>query len=287
MKTRHQHPLPLAIRIGALLLGTSFGSLAANPAIALPKAIAAKKQVTVGINGIFPPMEFKEPGTDELIGFDVELAKAIGQTLEVRVVFDDQKFDQLLNSVNTSRVDFVISGLSDTEVRRKTFDFIDYFTTGTQAYTTTELTRTINTLESLSGKTLAVSAATDYLATMQKWSKDNLEAKGKPGINILPVDSEATARLQIVQGRAQCSVISPEVMGWLEKQNPGKFKAFGPILNPRPYGICFRKDNPELREAVLAAMTELHKNGTYRKLLAKWSLTAGAVEGPLVNGVKR
>ena len=286
MKTRHHHPLPLAIRIGALLLGTAFGALAANPAIVLPKAVAAKKLVTVGINGIFPPMEFKEPGTDELIGFDVDLAKAIGQTLEVRVVFDDQKFDQLLNSVNTSRVDFVISGLSDTEVRRKTFDFIDYFTTGTQAYTTTELTRTINTLESLSGKTLAVSAATDYLVTMQKWSKDNLEDKGKPGINILPVDSEATARLQIVQGRAQCSVISPEVLGWLEKQNPGKFKAFGPILNPRPYGICFRKDNSELRNAVLTAMTELHKNGTYRKLLAKWSLTAGAVEEPLVNGVK-
>jgi polar amino acid transport system substrate-binding protein len=283
----NHHTLHLAARVGALMLGAAFAALAAKPAIGLPKAIMAKKQVVVGINGIFPPMEFKAPGSDELTGFDVELAKAIGQTLQVKVVFDDQKFDQLLNSVNTSRVDFVISGLSDTEVRRKTFDFIDYFTTGTQAYTTTELVKTYGTLESLSGKTLAVSAATDYLVTMQKWSKDNLEAKGKPGITILPVDSEATARLQIVQGRAECSAISPEVMGWLEKQNPGKFRTFGPILNPRPYGICFRKDNSELRDAVLAAMKELVKNGTYRNLLSKWSLTAGAVEEPLVNGAKR
>jgi polar amino acid transport system substrate-binding protein len=274
----------LAARIGCLALCTGFSAFAAK-AIPLPAAVAARKQVTVGINGIFPPMEFKNPGSEELTGFDVELAQAIGQTLGVKVVFDDQKFDQLLTSVTTNRVDFVLSGLSSTTVRQKTYDFIEYFTSGTQAYTTKEQARTINSLESLSGKTLAVSAATDYLTNIQNWSKQNLEAKGKPGINLLPVDSEATARLQMVQGRAQASAISPEVFGWLGKQNPGKFIAFGPILAPRPYGICFKKDNVQLRNAVLAALKELVKNGTYNKILAKWELTRSGME-PLVNGMK-
>ncbi len=44
----------------------------------LPDAIKAKGKIIIGINGIFPPMEFKEPGKNELIGFDVDLAKAIG-----------------------------------------------------------------------------------------------------------------------------------------------------------------------------------------------------------------
>ncbi|MDR3670189.1 MAG: ABC transporter substrate-binding protein [Holophaga sp.] len=276
----------LTARITCLALCTAFGAFAAKPAaIQLPAAVAAKKQVTVGVNGIFPPMEFKNPGSDTLTGFDVELAQAIGQTLGVKVVFDDQKFDQLLTSVTTNRVDFVLSGLSSTAVRQKTFDFIEYFTSGTQAYTTREQAKGINSLESLSGKTLAVSAATDYLTNIQKWSKENLEAKGKPGITMLPVDSEATARLQMVQGRAQASAISPEVFGWLGKQNPGKFVAFGPILAPRPYGICFKKDNVQLRNAVLAALKELVKNGTYNKILAKWDLSRSGME-PLVNGVK-
>jgi polar amino acid transport system substrate-binding protein len=274
-----------AARIGCIALFTAFSALTAQ-AIKLPAAIAAKKQITVGINGIFPPMEYKEPGSEELIGCDVDLAKAIGQVLGVKIVFDDQKFDQLLPSVTTSRVDFVLSGLSDKEARRKSFDFIDYFNSGTVAYTTRDQFKTINSLESLSGKTLAVSAATDYRTEIQKWSKDNLEAKGKAAIVILPTDSEATARLQMVQGRANASAISPEVFGWLEKTSPGKFQAFGPILNPSPYGICFKKDNVELRNAVLAAMKELIKNGTYTKILAKWELSRSAVAEPLVNGQK-
>lgn len=250
----------------------------------LPDTLRAKGKIIIGINGIFPPMEFKEPGKNELIGFDVDLAKAIGEALGIAIVFDDQKFDQLINSINTSRVDMVISGISDTEVRRETLDFIDYFNSGTQCYTLKELAGEIKTLEDLSGKTFAVSGATDYLTTMQKWSKDNLESKGKPGINILAVDSAATARLQMVQGRAVASAVSPEVLGWVSKQTPDTFKPVGPVLAPDPYGICFSKENTQLRDAVFAALETLFENGTYKDLLDKWEISTGALAEPLING---
>jgi len=276
-----------ALAAACLALLTAFPAAAAEPAIKLPEAIRAKGQLKVGINGIFPPMEFKNPGAEELIGFDVELAQAIGTTLNVKVVFDDQKFDQLLASVTTGRVDFVISGLSDSAARRKTYDFIDYFNSGTQAFTVKANAKTITGLEALSGKTLAISASTDYMATLQKWSKDNLEAKGKPGIQFLPVDSEATSRLQMVQGRAQASAISPEVFGWMEKQTPGQFVPIGPILAPDPYGICFKKDQTELRDAVAEALKRLLKNGTYKKILAKWEVSRSGVPEVLINGEKK
>jgi polar amino acid transport system substrate-binding protein len=266
----------------------TLAALAVAPIAAadLPAAYKAKGQIIVGINGIFPPMEYKEPGKDELIGFDVDLAKAIGKALGVKIVLDDQKFDQLINSTITSRVDMVISGISDTPARQKTVDFIDYFNSGTQAYTTKAYASSIKRLEDMSGKTLAVSASTDYYTTLEKWSKENLEAKGLPGIKMLGVDSEATARLQMIQGRAQASAISPEVLGWLNKENPGMFVAFGPLLNVDPYGIMFRKDNVALRDAVLAALKELFADGTYKALLTKWDLMPGAVAAPLVNGNK-
>jgi polar amino acid transport system substrate-binding protein len=280
-------PSTPVLAAACLALLTAFPAAAADPAIKLPEAIRAKGQLKVGINGIFPPMEFKNPGSEELIGFDVELAQAIGTTLNVKVVFDDQKFDQLLASVTTGRVDFVISGLSDSAARRKTFDFVDYFNSGTQAFTVKANAKTITGLEALSGKTLAISASTDYMATLQKWSKENLEAKGKPGIQFLPVDSEATSRLQMVQGRAQASAISPEVFGWMEKQTPGQFVPIGPILAPDPYGICFKKDQTELRDAVAEALKRLLKNGTYKKILAKWEVSRSGVPEVLVNGEKK
>ncbi len=276
-------------RMAALVaIAVALAAIAVAPIAAadLPAAYKAKGQIIVGINGIFPPMEYKEPGKDELIGFDVDLAKAIGKALGVKIVFDDQKFDQLINSTITSRVDMVISGISDTPTRQKTVDFIDYFNSGTQAYTTKTYAPTIKRLEDMSGKTLAVSASTDYYTTLEKWSKENLEAKGLPGIKMLGVDSEATARLQMIQGRAQASAISPEVLGWLNKENPGMFVAFGPLLNIDPYGIMFRKDNAALRDAVLAALKELFADGTYKALLVKWDLLPGAVAEPLVNGNK-
>jgi polar amino acid transport system substrate-binding protein len=252
----------------------------------LPDTIKAKGKIVIGINGIFPPMEFKEPGQEELIGFDVDLAKALGEVLNITIVFDDQKFDQLINSINTNRVDMVISGISDTAVRRETLDFIDYFNSGTQCFTLKSHAGTITSLADLSGKTFAVSGATDYLTTMKKWSQDNLESKGKPAIKILAVDSEATARLQMIQGRAQFSAISPEVLGWLARENPGMFVPVGPVLNPDPYGICFSKKNTILRDAVYAALKELSGNGTYKALLDNWEISTGALPEPLINGEK-
>lgn len=270
----------------AALVCLTAAAHSATPHDQLPDAIKAKGKIRIGINGIFPPMEFKEPGKNELIGFDVDLAKAIGKELNVTIVFDDQKFDQLINSINTSRVDMVISGISDTEVRRKTLDFIDYFNSGTQCYTMKKLAGEIKTLHDLSGKTFAVSGATDYLTTMQLWSKENLESKGKPGIKILAVDSAATARLQMVQGRAQASAVSPEVLGWVSRQTPDTFVPLGPVLAPDPYGICFSKKNIKLRNAVYAALKNLFENGTYKTLLDKWDISTGALAEPLINGKK-
>jgi polar amino acid transport system substrate-binding protein len=278
---------PRALILAGLAFAAGLQAVAADKPIKLPETVKAKGQVTVGINGIFAPMEFKNPGSEELIGVDVEIAQALGKALGVKVVFDDQKFDQLLPSVTTGRVDFVMSGLSDTAVRRKSFDFIDYFISGTQAYTTKGQAGSFKNLDDFSGKTIAVSAATDYWQTMDKWGKENLVAKGKAGFTLLAVDSEATARLQMVQGRAQFSAISPEVLGWLSKQNPGQFVPVGPVLAPDPYGICFKKENAELRDATLEAFRRIIKDGTYKKILAKWEVGQSAVAEAAVNGEKK
>jgi polar amino acid transport system substrate-binding protein len=250
----------------------------------LPDAIKSAAEIKVGINGIYAPMEYKDPSTNQLVGLDVDLANAIGQRLGVKITFDDQQFDQLINSVTTGRDDMVLSGMSDSVERQKTLDFVDYFNSGTQAFTTKELSSQIKTLADLSGKTCAVSASTDFYTTMEKWSKDNLEAQGKPGIKMLGVDSEASATLQIKQGRAQASAISPEVLGYMEKQTPGQWVSFGEMLAPAPYGIAFDKNNTQLRDAVQAAIQQMIKDGSYKAILNKWNCGQAAVQDATING---
>lgn len=263
------------------LAGTAFASESHD---LLPDSIKESGKIIVGINGIFPPMEFKEPGTDTLVGIDVELVEAIAQELGVKIEYDDQKFDQLINSINTKRVDMVISGMSDSAVRRESLDFIDYFNSGTQCFTTKELAGEITSLESLNGKTLAVSASTDYLTTMQRWNEANLVSKGQAGINIMGVDSAASARMQMLQGRAQASALSPEALGWANVQQKGAFVAIGPLLESNPYGIAFSKDNAQLRDAVYAALQQVFAKGTYMEIMKKWGAESGALPRPLING---
>lgn len=250
----------------------------------LPEEIKSAGEIKVGINGIYAPMEYKDPATDELVGLDVDFANAVGELLGVKMVYDDQQFDQLINSVATGRDDMVLSGMSDTVERQKTLDFVDYFNSGTQAFTTKDLSGEITSLEDLSGKTLAVSASTDFYTTMEKWSNDNLEANGKPGIKMLGVDSEASARLQMKQGRAEASAISPEVLGWIEKETPGEFVPVGEMLAPAPYGIAFNKDNAQLRDAVQAALQKMIDDGSYQAILDQWNCGQAAVSEATVNG---
>ncbi len=274
----------IAVLICLAALGLAGMASASQYHDMLPDSIKASGKIIVGINGIFPPMEFKEPGTDALIGIDVELVEAIARKLNVTIEFDDQKFDQLINSINTRRVDMVISGMSDSAARQKSLDFIDYFNSGTQCFTLRALAGEITGLEALSGKTLAVSAATDYLTTMQRWNKENLVSKGKPGITIMAVDSAASARMQMVQGRAQASALSPEALGWANVQQKGAFVAVGPLLESNPYGIAFSKDNVQLRDAVYAALQQVFADGSYTKILGKWGSESGALSRPLING---
>lgn len=273
-----------ALVVCLLTLGLAGTAFASDLHDMLPDSIKKSGKIIIGINGIFPPMEFKNPGSDTLVGIDVELADAIAQKLGIKIQYDDQKFDQLINSINTKRVDMVISGMSDSAARRKSLDFIDYFNSGTQCFTTKALAGEITSLEALDGKTLAVSASTDYLTTMQKWNKANLVSKGKPGINIMAVDSAASARMQMLQGRAQASALSPEALGWANVQQKGAYVAVGPLLESNPYGIAFSKDNAQLRDAVFAALQEVFADGTYLKVLTKWGAESGALERPLING---
>jgi len=249
----------------------------------LPEEIRTAGKIKVGINAIYPPMEYKEPATDELVGVDIDIANALGELLGVEMVYDDQQFDQLINSVATGRVDMVLSGMSDSLERQKTLDFVDYFNSGTQAFTTKALSSDITELADLSGKVCAVSASTDFFTTIEQWSKDNLEANGEPGIEMLGVDSEATARLQMKQGRAQSSAISPEVLGYMEIEEPGEWVAVGELLNPAPYGIAFAKENTQLRDAVQAALQAMIDDGSYQAILDEWNVGQAAVTEATVN----
>ncbi|MFF2508980.1 ABC transporter substrate-binding protein [Streptomyces sp. NPDC058067] len=282
-------PLPV-LAVGTILLASACGgNSAANSDAAaksgLPAAVAQSGTLRVGMSPDFPPMEYLDEKTKGVTGVDVQLAHALGKQLGVKVQIVQQSFDQLLNSVQTGRVDLVMSGLSDTPERQKTVDFIDYFGSQGRFYTRQKDATKYKEAGDACGKTLAVSKKTDYYEQAQDFSRKNCSGAGKRPITLLPTDSGSAARLQLEQGRVDIALQGAENLTYFEKKDPAKFE---PVLAPlpsTPFGIVLKKGDTKMSGAVLKAMNALVKDGTYRRILTDSGMKYALVT-PALNGSK-
>ncbi|MDZ4906989.1 transporter substrate-binding domain-containing protein, partial [Clostridium perfringens] len=91
--------------------------------------VKEKGKLVVGLSADYAPYEFHimKDGKDEIVGFDVEIAKEIAKDMGVELEIKDMKFDSLVAAVPTGKIDMVISGMSPTEERKKAVDFSDIY----------------------------------------------------------------------------------------------------------------------------------------------------------------
>ncbi|HEY2493560.1 MAG TPA: ABC transporter substrate-binding protein/permease [Paenibacillus sp.] len=83
------------------------------------------KKLILGTSAEFAPYEFHKTidGKDQIVGFDIAIAKEIARDMGAELVIEDMGFDSLLSALQSGRVDLVISGLTPTDERRKSIDF--------------------------------------------------------------------------------------------------------------------------------------------------------------------
>lgn len=241
--------------------------------------------LTVGLSPDFPPMEYRDPTSNQLVGADVELVSEIAKRLNLKVEFTEQKFDQLVNSVKTERVDITFSGMSDTVERQKTVDFVDYFKSKGRFYTLGANKDKFTKATDACGQSIAVSKATDYYPKLIKFSDETCKAAGLPEVKIIPADSGAAARLQLDQGRANLAIQGAENLTYFETKEPGKYAMVMPELTNTPFGAAFKKGNSAFGEKVLEAFKSMNTDGTTKSILEKYKLGYGQME-PVINGVK-
>ncbi len=93
-------------------------------------SIKSKGKIVLGTAADYPPYEFHKEinGKDEIVGFDIEIAKEIAKELGVELEIVDMKFEGLLPALVTNDIDFVIAGMVAKEERKKSVDFsIPYY----------------------------------------------------------------------------------------------------------------------------------------------------------------
>ncbi|WP_040212804.1 transporter substrate-binding domain-containing protein [Clostridium polynesiense] len=112
-------------------------------------------KIVLGTSADFPPYEFHKEinGKDEIIGFDISIAKEIAKDLGVELEIKDMKFDGLLTALEASKVDFVMAGMNPDAERSKSVDFSKiYYEAEQTILVRAEDKEKYNGVESLTGK---------------------------------------------------------------------------------------------------------------------------------------
>ncbi|WP_353183016.1 ABC transporter substrate-binding protein [Bosea sp. (in: a-proteobacteria)] len=272
----------LRITLTAALLAAT--ALAAQ-AQTVPDRIKSAGKIVVATQPNYPPIAFKDPATNQLSGFDIDLGEAIGKELGLKIEWQETAFAQMLPSIQTGRVDMAMAGMSDLPARREQVDFIDYMVSGAQFYTVTPFKDTIKTPEDLCGKSVGASRSTNWPRQIGEWSEANCVAKGKPAITVVGTEGSVDARTQLKTQRLQGGVQGSETMGHFQKMEPNTYIPLGKPFTQSLSGIPFAKtaEGTQLREAVTAALGKLQENGTYDALIKKYGMPDNALKPVTIN----
>src|SRR5438046_10744246 len=90
-----------------------FGAITSSAmAVELPPEIAKQGSLKVAIVPNYPPMEFRDPATSTLTGFDVELGEALGRKLGIKIAWQETSSDQMMPAIATGSGDGILDGLT-------------------------------------------------------------------------------------------------------------------------------------------------------------------------------
>jgi polar amino acid transport system substrate-binding protein len=257
---------------------------AADPAVValVPASIKSKGTLTVAADATYAPNEFIAPDGHTVIGMDADLVKALGAVMGLKATVSNVKFDAIIPGLSAGKYDMGASSFTDTKMREKTVDFIDYFIAGESFYTKAQGGTTINSIADLCGHSVAVETTTTEQTDAQTQSAKCKKA-GKPAVTVLVLGDQNAANLAVASGRAQLGFADTPVAAYQVKKTNGQFKLVGQTFASAPYGLAVPKTSG-LAKPVLAAVKALMKDGTYAQILTKWGVQAGAISSPKING---
>ena len=260
-------------------------ALLALPAVAatLPEAVTKRGSIVAAVVPNYPPLEFRDPATGELSGFDIELGNALAAKLGTKITWQETSFDQMLSSLATGRVDMVLSGMTDTAGRQAASTFVDYMKTGPQFFVRAARKGEFPTMESLCGKTVGASRRTNTPAEINAWSEANCTKAGRDAVRVVGTEGSADARTQLKQNRVDAAAQGSETLPYIMAQEPNAFAPVGSTFKVGYNGIATRKDDKVLQDALSAALTELIADGSYAALLKKYIMADQAIEKVMIN----
>lgn len=224
--------------------------------------IEARGYVIVGLDDTFAPMGFRN-AQNQLVGFDVDLAKLVFETLDIEVRFQPIEWAAKVLELDAGNIDMIWNGLTITEPRRLEMLFSDAYIANRQIVMT-KSGLTINTIAELSGKKVGVqlgSASESIVKANAIYS--NLA-------QLVTFDTFNLALTDLNTGTID-AVVLDEIYGrYVISQTPNTYRVMTETFGDETYGIGFRLGNTSIRDTVNDTLFDLIESGAALAIAQQW-----------------
>jgi polar amino acid transport system substrate-binding protein len=232
----------------------------------------AGKTIRIGQDGESPPYSYRDPNNfDNLIGLDAEMARAAFACIGLPVEFKTGAWSGLLPAVIAGQLDVMWDTLYYTPERAKSVDFVTYMIAATGGLVAKGNPKSIKSLNDVCGK-----RATAGLGTVEEAAFRDLSTKcvaaGKGEISIVTYPDMPGGTRLVSNDRADVLMSDLGMVNTLVKNNPDQFDRGFMIITNFKIAVGYTKDNKDLGQALLDALTILRADGTEQKLFEKYGV---------------
>ncbi|MBH1942435.1 amino acid ABC transporter substrate-binding protein [Mobilitalea sibirica] len=214
------------------------------------------EKLIVGTEAGFAPYEYMEG--DEVVGVDMDIAKAIAESMGKELEIKNMDFDGALLAVQNGTVDFVAAGVSVNEERKKVMDFSVDYVDSVEVVVVNKDNPAVADVEDLDDKVIGVQQGNiaDF------WVEDNVNAK-----EIKRYTKFAQAAEDLKNGRIDCIVMDQFPAEELVAANQ-ELAILDGILFEDKYAIAVKKGNKELLDEINSVIEQLKEDGKIEEFYA-------------------
>ncbi|CAB1251102.1 amino acid ABC transporter substrate-binding protein [Clostridium sp. MT-14] len=225
--------------------------------------IKSKGKFVVGLDDSFPPMGFRD-SKGQIVGFDIDMAKAAAKKMGVNVVFKPVEWDGIILSLNNKDIDVIWNGLTITEDRKKQISFSKVYLQNKQIIVVRNNSN-IKTKKDLSGKTVGL-----QLGSSSETALKSDTATSKSLKEVRKYSNNTEALLDLNQGRIDAVVVDEVVGRYYLQKKPGLYKILDDNFGKEDYGVGIRKSDAAFKDKLNEALDSMKKDGTADKISQKW-----------------
>jgi polar amino acid transport system substrate-binding protein len=239
----------LLIVLGLVLVGAGLASCGG----------ATTTKVQVATDATWPPFEYVDDATHQIVGFDIDLMNAIAEKENLDIEFVNVAWDPLLAGMAQGTYDAAISSITITEDRKKDMLFSDPYYAAGQIVVVQKSNTMIQNKDDLTGKVGAQLGTTGAME-VEKITTAQLKTYDEIGL----------AFQDLMNGQIEAVVCDNPVAMQYVVTNPDKLKIVGSVFTNEYYGVAVAKGKTELLEKINAGIKKVLDEGIIQTLEEKW-----------------